>query len=146
MHITGNVSKIERALRLAQTCPNAYLLGAVRSISEASDAYGSALGSHVNLPTHETDREAAARLIHEAAHCYYGHATSTPETERVAMTEENIARKHLGCGFMRNPNDFSSWAQRGYGQQSYGVTHTSQDGSDPWAWVRELQRQADARS
>lgn len=109
-------AKVERAWSIAESAPNAHLLSAVSSVSKGNGKYGAAaMGSHVTVDQSigNSDKELAADLIHEAAHCHYKHFASTPSTERVAVIEENTARAAWGLR-TKNPDDVSWHRANGF--------------------------------
>ena len=125
--------KVVRAWNLAEKVPNAHRLHSVRNITKGNSKAGAtAAGGHVTVDQaiHASEKELAAVLVHEAAHCDLGHITSTPRTECEAATEENIARRHLGLQ-RKDPNDFSWHKAQGYSDSddtdaTGGVTDTDQ--------------------
>lgn len=151
------VAKNTEAWNLMETTPGAdRVMGAVKEIrqgdiNDRADAYGGGGVTTICNGQKRSASELAAIHRHEAAHSFYQHATSTPENEREAMIEENQTRSALGIP-ERDPNDFSFWVGAGFLTQeavdnasAYGVTHTSRDGSDPYAWIREHQNQAESK-
>lgn len=146
-------AKVETAWNMIESAPNAHLLSAVHKISRGySNAGATGGGGLVTIDKNITTsvKDLAGTLMHEAAHCHYTHPTSTPRTEAEAVTEENIARAHVGCRTMKDPHNFSWHAANGFSaeepvQHAYGVDYTTHY---PIAQIvaPEPQREADARS
>jgi hypothetical protein len=110
-------AKLERSLALAETTPNAYLLDSVSEIRQGdinhingADCAGDIVRVHQCI--RNSDEELAADLIHEASHAHHGHSGIDREQERVAATDENVARRHFGLSRI-DPNDFS-WHAANY--------------------------------
>lgn len=106
-------ARVTRAWELAERAPNAHILGATKRIVQGDPnglggAYCLGDTTVITQDIASPPKKLAATLIHEAAHAHYRHSGSTPETEHIAMTEENKARRALGIP-ETDPNDFSWW-------------------------------------